>query len=1159
MDFAFLRALASLREKESGSAYFLLWVIVPGKGKDVWVCHLEVLRCRATSKDEYPDRENTATLTMPHLPVRTPTAFDNEPAKKSQPMIQPPVTAKNNKTVLKIFGVIGVVAGFALLVFVQPNPTSEATTTNLPQPSIAANNLPSQALGLPAAPTSSPADRDEPALVLSNDDAQQRSFGSALSAARHEVEPITEADGALEQNHDVHLFAQNPGNQFTARFLDESVRLGSGRSDSTWQTEVSVPGLPPVREIAYQGGRVEYDRGTIIEWYDNLPQGLQQGFIVREPTSGDGIVRVEVAMDGLAPQAAGDNRVHLLNEFGQPILSYSELLAWDATGRELPASMEVLADGVALVVSAQGAAYPITIDPVFATLQEKVGSAVIGDGVPSAYLGWSVAISGTTAVMGAPGDDTPLGTDSGSAYVFQLEKGAWLRQAKLLSNDGEANDFFGYAVGISGDTIVVGTPNDDTTMGSDSGSAQVFIRAPKSTSWTPTTKLQPSDAAMEDQFGTSVAIEKQTILIGSKLADTAGGLNAGAAYVFIRGKDPASAWSQEAKLMATDGAMNDFFGSSLAFAKNMALIGSPADDTMAGGADAGSAYVFIRSGTSWTQQTKLEREAAASSENFGTAVSLFKDTAVIGVPGYDGAATNQGCAIVFKQTKGQWIQAAQLARTTASEDDFMGQSVAISGSIIGVGAPGVPSGSIYPNKGAVYTYVLNRGLWAPQSTLQPGSASPQANSGFAVAMDRNVLLVGAPYNNTTAGTEAGSAYVYRFNRKSGWWDNFLSAGHTNAGGETGTSVAIFQNTIVAGAPLDDTPGGTDAGRAFILTRVKGKWFLELALRSNPGSMSDQFGHSVAVSKDHVIVGVPGEDTATKTNTGGVVTFTRTKTGWSNTGEFSRQDAEDNDAFGTSVAISGNTAIVGAPHADPDAKTSAGTAYILTFVKQFNTWQVQAKLTAEDAAASDFFGTSVSLSKKLALVGAPGDDNVGGSEAGSAYVFQNSGATWLQQAQLFAADAAADDRFGSAVSLFGYMALVGAPFDDTSAGTNAGSAYLFTRQGKTWLQTEQFIAEDGAANDTFGSSVALERKTALVGAPTDDTMSGGTNAGSAYNFGPASGSKDWVQLQQFTDPSGADNDRFGYSVGVSANTAVIGAPYDDTFSGSNSGSLLIFVP
>lgn len=1044
-----------------------------------------------------------------------------------------------------------------LIVFLRPAGPTPATEKPALPANVSAGSLPSNALRLPPAPSASETTDPTAPLIWQNDEAGNASLWSALSAARHEVEAISEEHASLAQNHGVHLFAQNPGNQFTMRFLDESVRIASGRSDSRWQADVSVPGLPPAREIVYEGGRVEYDRGSIIEWYENRPGGLQQGFIVREPQSADGTIRVEIAMEGLLPRAAGDDVIHLLDTNGGEILSYSELLAWDATGRELPAKMEALADGVALVVSTMGATYPVTIDPVFATLQEKIGPTVVGDGVPTAYLGWSVDISGNTVVVGAPGDDTPLGTDSGSAYVFQIEKGTWLRQAKLLSNDGEMDDYFGYSVAISANTIAVGSPGDDTSQGSDSGSAYVFVRDPKLTTWNQSAKILPADTTTGDELGNAVTIEGNTVLIGSRLADTAGGVNAGCAYVFTRGKDPASLWSQEARLVADDGAMNDFFGSALSLSKNTAVIGTPADDTMAG-TDAGSAYVFARSGTTWTQQAKLAMENAAANNYFGAATAIDKETVVVGVTGYDDIATNQGCAIVFQRSRGTWSQVAQLARTSADEDDFMGNSVAVFGKNLAVGAPGAASGSAYPNKGAVYPYLLNRGVWEAQSALQPGSASSNARCGYSLALEKNQLVTGAPYDNTEAGTEAGRAYVYRFNANNGWIDSAISAGQTQAGAEMGTSIAIYKDTLVAGAPLDDTSGGTDAGRAYVFTRVKNAWFLKATLSESPGSSNDYFGQSVAISKDHILVGIPGWDSAFKTDIGAALAYTRTKTGWDTPDNLIRSDAEDNDAFGTSVAISGGTALVGSPYDDTDAGTDAGSAYLFSHVKKSDSWSSPTKLTASDAAASDYFGSSVSLTNKQALIGAPGDDNANLTNSGSAYLFQPGGDDWVQQTKLVADDGEAEDRFGSAVSVNGNIALVGAPFDDTAGGTNAGSAYLFTRKGKTWLSTRKLTAEDGAAEDFFGSAVAVDKKNALIGAPLDDTGAG-TNAGSAYNFGPASGSSDWLQLQKLADPGSAPFDRFGFSVGLSGNTAVISAPYDDTLYGTNTGTVLIFIP
>ena len=195
-----------------------------------------------------------------------------------------------------------------------------------------------------------------------------------------------------------------------------------------------------------------------------------------------------------------------------------------------------------------------------------------------------------------------------------------------------------------------------------------------------------------------------------------------------------------------------------------------------------------------------------------------------------------------------------------------------------------------------------------------------------------------------------------------------------------------------------------------------------------------------------------------------------------------------DRFGGSVAISGDTVVVGAPR-DDDAGFDSGSVYV--FVRSGTTWTEEAKLTASDAAAEDEFGVSVALSGDTALVGASGDDDAG-SGSGSAYVFVRNGTSWSQQVKLTASDAAAEDGFGASVALSGDTALVGASGDD-GTGVSSGSAYVFVRNGTSWIQQAKLTASDAAAIDYFGYSVALSGETALVGAPFNDGV------GSAYAY------------------------------------------------------------
>jgi hypothetical protein len=270
-------------------------------------------------------------------------------------------------------------------------------------------------------------------------------------------------------------------------------------------------------------------------------------------------------------------------------------------------------------------------------------------------------------------------------------------------------------------------------------------------------------------------------------------------------------------------------------------------------------------------------------------------------------------------------------------------------------------------------------------------------------------------------------------------------------------------------------------------------------------------------------------------------------------QLSAADGAAQDYFGTSVALDGDTALVGAPEDDIGANGNQGSAYV--FARSGTTWSGQAQLIAADGAAEDYFGYSVALAGDTALVGAP-YDRVGGNAAqGSAYVFARSGSSWTQQQQLTAADGAAEDNFGYSVALAGDTALVGAPYDRVGGNAAQGSACVFTRSGTTWSGQAQLTAADGAALDHFGTSVALAGETALVGAYYDD-VGGNADQGSAYVF-TRSGTS-WSGQAQLSAGDGAAEDYFGTSVALAGETALVGAPYDVIGSNAAQGSAYVFV-
>jgi hypothetical protein len=395
------------------------------------------------------------------------------------------------------------------------------------------------------------------------------------------------------------------------------------------------------------------------------------------------------------------------------------------------------------------------------------------------------------------------------------------------------------------------------------------------------------------------------------------------------------------KLIASDGAPIDEFGFNVALSGDTAVIGAFIDD-YSGLTDAGSAYVFIRSGALWIQQAKLIPSDAANNDNFGAGVAVEGDTAVVGSYTDDHVTGNdQGSAYVFIRSGTVWTQAAKLTASDATTDDIFGWSVAISG---------------------------------------------------------DTVLIGAYGDDTTAGTTAGSAYV--FMKPPGGWTNMtesakLTPSDAAQTDEFGYTVALSGDTAVVGAVLDNINGG-------------------------PGGIFD--GH------------------------GSAYVFVRSGTVWTQQAKLTASDAAGMDNFGVSIAVSGDTVMIGASRADTPGVANTGGAYV--FVKPGGGWvnmTQTAKLLASDIAASDNFGASVSLSGDTAVVGARLDNTATGADAGSAYIFTKPASGWVNMTETVkftASDGAASDQFGYAVAMSGDRVVIGAALEDNAGGSNAGSAYIF---------------------------------------------------------------------------------------------------------------------
>jgi len=381
---------------------------------------------------------------------------------------------------------------------------------------------------------------------------------------------------------------------------------------------------------------------------------------------------------------------------------------------------------------------------VSAASVNEVAKLTASDAAEDDYFGDAVSVDGNTIVVGAYGDDDG-GSRSGSAYVFTRSGTTWTEQQKLTASDAAEDDLFGDAVSVDGDTIVVGAYGDDDG-GSDSGSAYVFTRS--GTIWTEQQKLTALDAAEGDWFGWSVSVDGDTIVVGAVGNDEF----SGSAYVFTRS---GTIWTEQQKLTASDAAVHDTFGSAILVDGDTIVIGAYGDED--GGFYSGSAYVFTRSGTTWTEQQKLTASDAAAKDLFGSAVSVDGDTIVVGAQGNDDGGSRSGSAYVFTRSGTTWTEQQKLTASDAAEGDLFGSVVSVDGDTIVIGADfDDDDGS---RSGSAYVFTRSSTIWTEQQKLTASDAAEGDFFGRSISVDGDTIVVGAD-GDDDGGSRSGSTYVF---------------------------------------------------------------------------------------------------------------------------------------------------------------------------------------------------------------------------------------------------------------------------------------------------------------------------------------------------------------------------------------------------------------
>jgi hypothetical protein len=378
------------------------------------------------------------------------------------------------------------------------------------------------------------------------------------------------------------------------------------------------------------------------------------------------------------------------------------------------------------------------------------------DTQPFDGFGLSLASSGSTAIVGAPGASGLGGAGAGAAYVYVRTPSGWIEQAKLVASDAAPMDYFGAAVAIEGDIAAVSASHASPGGVPLAGSVYVFERT--GSTWTQTQKLVGVGADIGEGVGWSLALEGDTLVAGAADDHHSGGqFDGGAAYVFVRG--PAG-WTQQQRVTAGDGEAFDYFGHALALDGDRLAVGAYSDNH-AHGANGGSVYVFERSGAAWTLAQKLVPADNASNDQFGFSLALEGATLIAGAVGDTiQGAFSAGSAYVFERNFAGWTQTQKLDSPTPGEYENFGASLALDGEWLLVGVVAGENATV-PLAGSVQ--VLQRATqgFGEEFALRTTVVEPGAEFGFSIALEDGIALVGAPGDDLPAGQNLGSVYTYR--------------------------------------------------------------------------------------------------------------------------------------------------------------------------------------------------------------------------------------------------------------------------------------------------------------------------------------------------------------------------------------------------------------
>ncbi|MEX1310587.1 MAG: FG-GAP repeat protein [Candidatus Sulfomarinibacteraceae bacterium] len=785
------------------------------------------------------------------------------------------------------------------------------------------------------------------------------------------------------------------------------------------------------------------------------------------------------------------------------------------------------------------------------------------------------AAAGDSTQAHAPQSTSITPSSPGDLYA-QTEELTPIPEPGVLFKNRE---IFGATVAVADDVLAVGAP--DAPLG---GGVYLYYRDGES--WSLHQKVRNAEGAYDSAFGRAVALTDRTLVVGAPYGHSSDTWQCGAVYIFELVDDR---WQQIQRINAEDAEADARFGTSVAISGDLLVVGAY-DASGATRPGTGAVYVFRMIDGRWTQAFKITRPNEDEERYFGTSVATDGDIIAAASPARSQTSGNRwGEVFVFGSQGSDWVLEQQIdlagvgwSRGALSLHD---QWMAVAGNL---------DSTIDEARAIIYE--RREGEWVHDQTIAP--ESPEGEfievEKIQITADRMIM---ATHLDDGAADDPDAVLVY--SRSGGNWisdakltvpdsspnedlgRSIAMAGRTIVAGSRdmavahvfeeaagswnhsqvlvpwnvesarmGSSLAVSGNTMVAGAPGYDHDGLEVCGAVWVYRFDGEKWDMqEMILADEPGAW-EQFGAAVGLWDDTLVVGAP-DRAAHSDGPGAAYVYRRIDDEWRFIQKLTGRGSSSYDRFGAAVAVDENWIFVSDPSDLEGGQT--GAVYVYELVGGF--YEQRQIIMPDRPAQGDYFGETLLLHNGELLIGALYRDGGHGASTGAVFVFSKAGGIWSEQQEIAAADPSVAIKFGSSLAADDSTLVVGAPGYDSPDKLFAGTVYVFKKVDDDWVEQDTLVPRDAAPLSGVGAAVAITGNRILVGVPSHD-VGGVLGAGAVYVFTPAG--DQWSE-QMLTVPDPEIDDGFGETASAVSGSFLISAPSETTVWGIRAGSVYVFEP